>query len=98
MFKQLRLTKNPIYIVKMLESLKLSKLPGNPRTQLHSTYALAYFDHPPVPSRQPASQRQGQRRAGDKRRFSTPTRTRTTWGQDSTVPPWAVLGSKGEIR
>ncbi|PLW51655.1 hypothetical protein PCASD_00534 [Puccinia coronata f. sp. avenae] len=31
--------------------LKLSKLPGNPRTQLHSTYALAYFDHPPVPSR-----------------------------------------------
>ncbi|PLW41302.1 hypothetical protein PCASD_10847 [Puccinia coronata f. sp. avenae] len=74
-----------------------SKLQGNPRTQLHSTYALAYFDHPPVPSRQPASQRPGQRRAGDKRRFSTPTRTRTTWGQDSTVPPWAVLGSKGEI-
>ncbi|PLW07033.1 hypothetical protein PCANC_25800 [Puccinia coronata f. sp. avenae] len=34
-----------------LLGLKLSKLPGNPRTQLHSTYALAYFDHPPVPSR-----------------------------------------------
>ncbi|PLW23466.1 hypothetical protein PCANC_27916, partial [Puccinia coronata f. sp. avenae] len=41
--------------------------------------------------------RPGQRRAGDKRRFSTPTRTRTTWGQDLTVPPRAVLGSKGEI-
>ncbi|PLW15028.1 hypothetical protein PCANC_25480 [Puccinia coronata f. sp. avenae] len=78
--------------------LELSKLPGNPRTQLHSTYALAYFDHPPVPSRRPASQRPGQTRAGDKRRFSTPTLTWTTWGKDSTVPPWAVLGSKGEIR
>ncbi|PLW49755.1 hypothetical protein PCASD_01588 [Puccinia coronata f. sp. avenae] len=34
-----------------LKGLKLSKLPGNPRTQLRSTYALAYFNHPPVPSR-----------------------------------------------
>ncbi|PLW27153.1 hypothetical protein PCANC_26421 [Puccinia coronata f. sp. avenae] len=42
--------------------------------------------------------RPGQRRAGDKRRFSAPNRTRTTWGQDSTVPPQAVLWSKGEIR
>ncbi|PLW56550.1 hypothetical protein PCANC_01489 [Puccinia coronata f. sp. avenae] len=42
--------------------------------------------------------RPGQRRAGDKRRFSTPTCTRTTWGQDSTVSPGAVLGSEGEIR
>ncbi|PLW33925.1 hypothetical protein PCASD_13878 [Puccinia coronata f. sp. avenae] len=42
--------------------------------------------------------RPGQRGAGDKRRFSTPNRTRTTWGQDLTVPPRAVLGSKGEIR
>ncbi|PLW58144.1 hypothetical protein PCANC_04169 [Puccinia coronata f. sp. avenae] len=37
-------------------------------------------------------------RAGDKRIFSAPNRTRTTWGQDSTVPPQAVLWSKGEIR
>ncbi|PLW43240.1 hypothetical protein PCASD_07025 [Puccinia coronata f. sp. avenae] len=33
-----------------LQSLKLSKLLVNPRTQLHSTYALAYFDHPPASS------------------------------------------------
>ncbi|PLW20389.1 hypothetical protein PCANC_12792 [Puccinia coronata f. sp. avenae] len=72
-------------------------LGGPAATQLHSTYALAYFDHPPVPSRRPASQRPGQRRAGDKRRFSTPTCTQTTWGQDLTVPTQAVLGSKGEI-
>ncbi|PLW55276.1 hypothetical protein PCANC_10565 [Puccinia coronata f. sp. avenae] len=41
--------------------------------------------------------RPGKRRASDKRRFPNPTRTWTTWGQDSTVPPRAVLGSKGEI-